>query len=336
MGIQQQQKLRKTDEANRKKLADAARHRLSYSKSDSKLNAVQKARLQKSNTEKSSVRDQNTIARSQTRAQMTDDVKAVVRDQDTIARNQARAQMTDDVKAVIRDQNTRGRKILRKKNSVVMRDRARDAVHAACKAGILPEPEDIDESDPGNDVRTSLCAMYSMCGLGKTPDERASLPDPVTLADINKCLNAYNDMLYPEDQKPDGCAACGITVLPNLAQNMAIHRVFLKEVHDVLVFTKEEEALFDDSHELIKLVRHTFFCNGFRYHLVPRFVSNHSPTQTCNVNLCTVCHGFIVAAKHRPTISISNGCDFGNLTALYAAAERYLCFVLMIQLDLNA
>jgi hypothetical protein len=108
---------------------------------------------------------------------------------------------------------------------------------------------------------------------------------------------------------------------------MAIHRVFLQEVHDVLVFTKEEEALFVDSHELIKLVRHTFFCNGFRYHLVPRFVSVHTPTQTCNVNLCTVCHGFIIAAKHRPTISISNGCDFGNLTALYAAADRYLSFV---------
>ena len=312
MGIQQQQRLLITDAVNKRKLADAARYRLSLSKSDS---------------EKSSVRDKKTIAMNKARAKKTDEEEAVIRDQDTVARNKARAKLAADEKAVLRDKNTHGRKILRKKNSVVMRDRARDAVHAACKAGILPEPEDIDESDPGNDVQTSLCAMYSMCGLGKTPEERASLPDPVTLADINKCLNAYNEMLHPEDQKPDGCAACGITVLPNLDQNMAIHRVFLTEVHDVLVFTKEEEALFVDSHELIKLVRHTFFCNGFRYHLVPRFVSNHTPTLTCNVNMCTVCHGFIIAAKHRPTISISNGCDFGNLTALYAAAERYLCFV---------
>ena len=294
----------------------------------SNTNARNNAHAKLTHEDKAVLRNENTTARSIVRGKFTDEEKAVLRNENTTARSKARANRTEEEKTVQQKKRNSDRAARqKKKNSVVMRDRARNVVHAACKAGFLPEPEDIDESDPGNDVKTSLCAMYSMCGLGKTPDERASLPDPVTLADINKCLNAYNEMLHPEDQKPDGCAACGITVLPNLDQNMAIHRVFLTEVHDVLVFTKEEEALFVDSHELIKLVRHTFFCNGFRYHLVPRFVSNHTPTLTCNVNLCTVCHGFIIAAKHRPTISISNGCDFGNLTALYAAAERYLCFV---------
>ena len=111
--------------------------------------------------EKAVLREQNSTARKKARAKMTyeekavlhaaryanmtDEEKAVLRDQDTTARNKARAKMTDEKKAVFRYRNTHGRKTLRKKNSVVKRDRARDAVHAACKAGILLEPEDIDE-----------------------------------------------------------------------------------------------------------------------------------------------------------------------------------------------
>jgi hypothetical protein len=40
MGIQQQQKLLRTDAANKKELADAARYRLSLSKSDSEKSSV--------------------------------------------------------------------------------------------------------------------------------------------------------------------------------------------------------------------------------------------------------------------------------------------------------
>ena len=60
MGIQKQQKLLITDAVNKRKLADAARYRLSLSKSDS---------------EKSSVRDKKTIAMKKARAKKTDEEK---------------------------------------------------------------------------------------------------------------------------------------------------------------------------------------------------------------------------------------------------------------------
>lgn len=111
-------------------------------------------------------------------------------------------------------------------------------------------------------------------------------------------------------QSLPACGACGMRSTMSTSSEFQ-NKPLATLAH--LRFTSEQEAEFQQQHELKRKVRSTYLStSGHRYHVHPELVTQREEE---TVMLCGLCRRALAGGKI-PSLSIADGCDYGVLSRL--------------------